>query len=642
MTKTAPFGSWRSPISAVMIAGETIGLDQPRLGDDGCYWIEKRPTEAGRQVIVQQNTDGTVKDLLPPPFSARSRVHEYGGAAYTVAGDILYFVNDSDQGIHVVTPGKTPNPVYSEPGLRFADIQIDRNHNRLVCVCEDHRGAGEAINSLVALTLDDNRALTTLHQGADFYASPTIRADGGSVAWLNWNHPNMPWDGTELWLADIKPDGELHGARCIAGGEDVSIFQPQWSPDSQLYFVSDAGGWWQLYRQQADGAKRLCDIEAEFGLPQWVFGQSTYAFVSADTIACCYCQQGAWFLALLCTHTGELNRIDIPYGDITSVRAHQDRIIFLAGSPTFTTELVAYHPGQKNLTVVKQSLPAAIRESYLSTAQKISFATAGGHKAHGFYYEPKNGDYSAPTGEQPPLIVMSHGGPTAATGNSLNLRIQYWTSRGFAVLDVNYGGSTGYGRAYRQRLEGQWGVVDVSDCESGAKSLMATNKVDGNRLIIRGSSAGGYTTLCALTFTDTFKAGASLYGIGDLEALVRDTHKFESRYLDRLVGPLPDSRQTYRERSPLFHADKLSCPVIFFQGEEDRVVPPNQAESMVAVLRQNGIAVSYLQFAGEQHGFRRAETITRVLEAELFFYGKVFGFKPADKIEAVTIMNTPD
>ncbi|MEE8387739.1 MAG: S9 family peptidase [Acidiferrobacterales bacterium] len=642
MAKPAPFGSWQSPISATLIAGETIGLDQPQLQDDSCYWIEKRPTEGGRQVIVQQNTDGTINDLLPPPFSARSRAHEYGGAAYTVASDIFYFVNDSDQGIYAVTPGTAPISIFSEPGLRFADIQIDGNQNRLVCVCEDHRGAGEAINSLVALTLGDNPALTTLREGADFYASPALRADGGLLAWLSWNHPNMPWDGTELWLADIKPDGELCDARCIAGGKSISIFQPQWSPDSRLYFVSDAAGWWQIYRQQADGAQRLCDIEAEFGLPQWVFGQSTYAFVSADTIVCCYCQQGEWFLARLCAHTGELSLIDIPYGDISSVRANQDRVVFLAGSPVSTTELVAYLPQQKKLTVLKKSMPAAIRKSYLSIAQKISFATAGGNAAHGFYYEPRNGDYSAPGGKSPPLIVMSHGGPTAATGRSLNLRIQYWTSRGFAVLDVNYSGSTGYGRAYRQHLDGQWGLVDVSDCESGAKFLVAANKVDGNRLIIRGSSAGGYTTLCALTFTDTFSAGASLYGIGDLEALVRDTHKFESHYLDRLVGPFPGSRQTYRDRSPLFHADKLSCPVIFFQGEEDRVVPPNQAETMVAALRQNGIAVSYLRFTGEQHGFRLAKTITRVLEAELYFYGKVLGFEPADKIEPVTIMNAPD
>ncbi|MFV1997792.1 MAG: prolyl oligopeptidase family serine peptidase [Acidiferrobacterales bacterium] len=644
MPENAPYGSWRSPISADMIAGDTVSLDQPELHNHNCYWIERRPTEGGRQVIVQQDSDNNIKELLPPPFSARSRVHEYGGAAYAVAGEQIYFVNDSDQGIYVIESDKLPKIVYRESGLRFADLQIDRSRNRLVCVCEDHgiNGEGEVTNTLVALDLADKPSLTTLHQGADFYASPALRADARSMAWLSWNHPNMPWDGTELWLADFDTGGELHEARCIAGGEDVSIFQPQWSPDNQLYFVSDVAGWWQLYRQQTSGPKRLCDVEAEFGLPQWVFGQSTYGFISADTIACCYNRQGEWLLALLCTRTGSLSRIDIAYGDITNVRANKNRVIFLAGSPTSTSELVAYHTKQKDIAILKKSVPIPISGTCLSVAQKISFADADGSTAHGFYYEPKNGDYSAPTDEQPPLIVMSHGGPTAATGHSLNLKIQFWTSRGFAVLDVNYRGSTGYGRAYRQRLDGRWGIVDVQDCENGANYLADAGYVDKHRLIICGSSAGGYTTLCALTFTNTFSAGASLYGIGDLEALARDTHKFESHYLDRLVGTLPESRQTYRERSPLFHADKLSCPVIFFQGEQDQVVPPSQAESMVAALRQNGIAVGYLLFAGEQHGFRLAKTIARVLEAELYFYGKVFGFEPADKIEAVTITNGPD
>jgi len=642
MPETAPYGTWKSPISAGMIAGKTIGLDQPQLHIDSCYWIERRPVENGRQVIVRQNADGTVADLLPTPYSARSRVHEYGGASYIVADNVVYFVNDSDQGIYLIESGRRPELVYAKHGLRFADLQFDFCHQRLVCICEDHNGSGEATNSLVALTINSEHTLTTLHEGADFYASPAVRADGEALAWLSWNHPNMPWDGTELWQANIQHEGGLHDARRIAGGETVSVFQPQWSPDNKLYFVSDASGWWQLYCQHDRDPKLLCDLEAEFGLPQWVFGMSTYGFISADTIACSYCEHGEWFLALLCTRTGELSRIELPYGDITGVRSDKDRIIFLAGSTSTSTELLAYNPNQKKLSILKKSLPTPIGKQYLSTAQKISFTTADGIFSHGFFYEPRNDNYAAPSAERPPLIVMSHGGPTAATGNSLNLKIQYWTSRGFAVLDVNYGGSTGYGRAYRQRLDGQWGIVDVGDCESGAKYLASADKVDNHRLIIRGSSAGGYTTLCALTFTDTFNAGASLYGIGDLEALVRDTHKFESRYLDRLVGPLPSSQEVYRERSPLFHADKLSCPVIFFQGQEDKVVPPNQADSIVSALREHGIAVSYLLFAGEQHGFRLAQTIVRALEAELYFYGKIFGFKPADNIAAIEIANGPE
>ncbi|MEE8482370.1 MAG: S9 family peptidase, partial [Acidiferrobacterales bacterium] len=555
--------------------------------------------------------------------------------------NVVYFVNDSDQGIYVISPGTAPKLIFSNAGLRFADIQFDRGHDRLVCICEDHRGEDEASNSLVSISLANKPNLTTLHRGEDLYASPTIRDDGGAMAWLCWNHPNMPWDGTELWLADVGSIGELQDATCIAGDEDTSIFQPQWSPDHQLYYVSDVAGWWQIYRHQENVGQRLSNLDADFGLPQWVFGQSTYGFLSSDFIACCYCQHGEWHLATLDVSSSELQRIDTSYVDITSVRSDGERIIFLAGSYTSSTELITYHPAQKSLLIVKQSLAITIAETHLSMAEKISFAAADGSEGYGFYYAPTNGDFEAPVNERPPLIVFSHGGPTAATSSSLNLKIQYWTSRGFAVFDINYGGSTGYGRAYRQRLNKQWGLVDVSDCERGAQFLAATGKVDGDRLIIRGGSAGGYTTLCALTFTDTFSAGASLYGIGDLEALVRDTHKFESRYLDRLVGPLPDSERIYRDRSPLFHADKLSCPVIFFQGDEDRVVPPNQAEAMVEALEKNNIAVSYLLFEGEQHGFRRAETITRVLEAELYFYGKVLGFKPAGDIEPVTIINGP-
>jgi dipeptidyl aminopeptidase/acylaminoacyl peptidase len=639
MSEIAPFGSWQSPISATLIAGDAIGLDQPHLANGKCYWIEKRPVEAGRQVIVKRETDGAENDILPPPFSARSRVHEYGGAAYTVADDVIYFVNDNDQGIYAVNPGKSPGLLFAEPGLRFADLLFDAKHNRIVCICEDHGGGGEAGNFLVAITLNDPPRVIPLHRGHDFYASPTISPSGNTIAWISWSHPNMPWDGSELWLAELGETGKLLDPRRSAGGDSESIFQPQWSPDGQLYFVSDTTGWWQIYRYQESGAKRLCDLEAEFGLPQWVFGMSTYGFVSADIIICCYCQQGQWVLAQLCTSTGELSRIDSPYLDIASIRADEEHAVFLAGTPTSTTELVTYRPDDRKFTALKRSLRVPIDKKSLSIAQAVSFPAAGGSKAHGFFYAPQNGNFVGPDKERPPLIVMSHGGPTAATGSSLNLRIQFWTSRGFAVLDVNYGGSTGYGRGYRERLNGEWGIVDVADCEAGARYLATNGKVDDDRLIIRGSSAGGYTTLCALTFTDTFQAGASLYGIGDLEALVRDTHKFESRYLDRLVGPFPDSKKIYQDRSPLFHADRLSCPVIFFQGDEDRVVPSNQAESMVQALRENGIAVAYLSFTGEQHGFRRAETIARVLEAELYFYGKVFGFEPADRIETVDIEN---
>jgi dipeptidyl aminopeptidase/acylaminoacyl peptidase len=637
--KTArPCGSWPSPITADLIAGETISLEQIVLDGDDVYWLERRPAEAGRQVIVRRAADGTTCDALPAPFSARSRAHEYGGSAYTVCDGTIYFTNDADQGLYALTPGDVAKPLSVVPGLRFAEPLLDAHRRRLIVVGEDHRAGGEPSNSLFSVSLDDGTS-EVLHRGHDFYASAALSPDGTRLAWLTWDHPDMPWDASTLWQARIDDGGGLSEVMAIAGGKGVSIFQPQWSPDGRLYFVSDASGWWNLHRLEDGNDAPLAELDAEFGLPQWVFAMSTYGFESADRIVCTFCQDGLWSLAFLCTTTGELQRIDTPYLDLSGIRTRPGTALFLAGSGTSPSAVVSMDLQTGRITELKSSASLTIPASYLAQAQSIEFPAADGANAYGFFYRPTNGTTTVPTDELPPLIVMSHGGPTAAAGAALNLKIQYWTSRGFAVLDVNYGGSTGYGRAYRERLRGQWGVIDVSDCVSGVDWLVSQGEVDPQRVIIRGGSAGGFTTLCALTFTDRFRAGASLYGIGDLETLAKDTHKFESRYLDRLVGPWPEAQDLYRERSPRYHADGLSCPVIFLHGLEDRVVPPQQALDMAEILRAKGVPVAYLGFAGEQHGFRRADTIRSSLEAELYFYSRVFGFALADPVAPVPIDN---
>ncbi|HEX8686972.1 MAG TPA: S9 family peptidase, partial [Pyrinomonadaceae bacterium] len=479
-----------------------------------------------------------------------------------------------------------------------------------------------------------------LVEGNDFYAAPRLSPDGSRLAWQTWNHPNMPWDGCELWVAELDEGGAVAGSRRVAGGEEESVFQPQWSPAGTLYFVSDRGGWWNIYRLGEDGAaEAVYEAEAEFGLPQWVFAMSTYAFASEERIVCAYATGGEWNLGALDTRTKRLERFDLPYNDISYVRADENRAVFRAGSPTLRTSVVELDLKTRETRVLRRASEVTIDEAYVSTPRAVEFPTESGRTAHAFYYPPRNPDFAAPEGERPPLLVKCHGGPTSAASSTLRLETQYWTSRGIAVLDVNYGGSTGYGREYRQRLNGEWGVVDVDDCVNGAKYLIEQGEVDPARCVITGGSAGGYTTLNALTFRDTFRAGASHFGIGDLTVFVGDTHKFESRYLERLIGPYPERADLYRERSSINFTDRLSCPVIFFQGLEDKIVPPNQAELMVEALRKKRLPVAYVAFEGEQHGFRKAENIKRALEGEFYFYSRVFGFQPADEVEPVEIEN---
>jgi dipeptidyl aminopeptidase/acylaminoacyl peptidase len=636
---TASYGTWRSPITAELVTAAQIGLGQPALDRGVVYWGEARPQEAGRNALVAQGPHGRA-DVTPPGFNVRTRVHEYGGGAWLVRGGMIAAVDFADQRLYQLDPGKPPVALTPESDrqLRYADLEPDLGRRRILAVREDHRGSGEAVNTIVAVALDGEDAGRVLLSGHDFFSSPRLSPDGRQLAWLSWDHPDMPWDSTRLWTAAIADDDGLTEVRHVAGGECHSIVQPAWSPGGQLYFVSDRSGWWNIHRASTDGPVPVCPMSAEFGGAAWSFGSRWYDFLGPETVLACYTQDGICHLARIDVGSGRLTRLELPYTSYSGVAVESDRAVFRAGGPDRPAAIVQLDPSSGAIMELCTAGDVPVAPSYLARPRAIAFSS-GGARAHAIYYPPTNPDFTAPAGERPPLIVKSHGGPTGSTSSELRLSNQFWTSRGFALCDVNYGGSTGYGRPYRERLNGRWGEVDVEDCLNAARFLVAAGKADELRLAITGGSAGGYTTLCALTFHDLFKAGASHYGIGDLEALARDTHKFECRYLDRLVGPYPEAAGLYRARSPIHHVDQLSCPCIFFQGLEDAVVPPAQAEMMVEALRRKGLPVAYLAFAGEQHGFRQAATIQLVLRAELTFYGRIFGFEPADPLPGLVIEN---
>ena len=637
----APFGSWKSPITSDLIAAESIGLGRIALDGDDIYWVEQRPSEGGRNVVVRRTPDGQTADVTPEPFNARSRVHEYGGGAFAVADRTIYFSNYSDQRLYRQRPGGQPEPVTPAEDMRYADGIIDRRRRRMICVREDHTvPAREPLNTIVSIELDRG-ATRVLVTERDFVSSPRLSPDGSRLAWLAWDHPNMPWDGTELWVGELGPDGTIGDRQLVAGRPGESVSEPRWSPDSILHFVSDRTGWWNLYRWRNGQHEALCEMEAEFTTPGWVFGASTYGFASAERIICAYNEKGTWHIANLYADSLGFERVPMPFTELTwaGMQVSPRHMVMGEGSPTEPEAIRLHDLVTGQTTVLRRSVQVDVDIGYLSIAQPIEFPTENGLTAHAFFYAPKNSDYTSPPGEKPPLIVMSHGGPTGATSSTLHLGVQYWTSRGFAVVDVNYGGSTGYGTAYRRRLNGNWGVVDVDDCVNATMYLARRGDVDMNRLIIRGGSAGGYTTLATLAFRKVFKAGASYFGLSELEVFVRDTHKFESRYLHSLIGPYPQRRDLYIARSPIHHLDKLSCPIILFQGLEDKIVPPNQSEMIFDALKRKGVPTAYVPFEGEQHGFRRAENIKRSLDSELDFYSRVFRFALAEPVEPVRIEN---
>lgn len=640
----APYGSWESPVTSDLIVSATVGLGQIALDGADTYWVELRPSEGGRNCIVRRTPDGNVSDVTPPGFNARTRVHEYGGGDFAVRDGVVYFTNFADQRVYRQRTETAPQPLTPEGQFRYSDLVVDPVRDRLYAVREDHtREGSEAVNTLVVLGAEgasNEEGGRVVASGNDFYSTPRLSPDGTRLAWLTWSHPNMPWDGCELWVGELNADGTLGESRRVAGGDEESIFQPEWSPDGTLYFVSDRKNWWNVYRLNGDGeAEAVYETEAEFGLPQWLFAMSTYAFASDELIVCAFARRGDWSLGLLDTRRKTLERVELPYTDMTYVRADHRRAVFRAGSPTMRLAIVELDLETRAGEVLRSASESAVDPAYLSVPRAVEFPTEGGRTAHAFYYPPRNPDFAAPEGERPPLLVKCHGGPTSSASSTLRLETQYWTSRGIAVLDVNYGGSTGYGREYRSRLNGEWGVVDVDDCVNGAKHLIEQGEVDPARCVITGGSAGGYTTLNALTFRDTFRAGASHFGVSDLTVFVGDTHKFESRYLERLIGPYPERKDLYYERSSINFTERLSCPVIFFQGLEDKIVPPNQAELMVEALRKKRLPVAYVAFEGEQHGFRKAENIKRALDGELYFYARVFDFPLADEVEPVEIEN---
>lgn len=636
MQQTNAYGHWPSPITPELLTRDSVRLGEVQLVGDRVYWLESRPDEGGRSVLMQQRFGQEPRELLDASISVHTRVHEYGGGSYLATEDAIYAVFDEDQRLYQIPlrngHSLTPRPLTPEGRYCYADMCVDSARQRLIAVREDHSVKDEPENTLVTIATEGDNAVEVLVSGADFYSNPRLSPDGKQLVWLAWHHPHMPWDSTLCTLGTFDSDGQIAEQTVIAGGETESIFQPQWHPSGALYFVSDKSNWWNLYCYYRGETSPVIPLEAEFATPQWMFGMSTYTLLDDDKIACTYTRNGLWQLGLMVrnkTRKGyKLHTLGTPLTEFSCLAGNSEHLVFIGANAERAPALFhlltqSLGPGATPpLQVVRRSQPEMVDSTWLARPEALSFATDDGETAHGFYYPPTNPDITAATDDLPPLLVMGHGGPTGATSSALNLKIQFWTSRGFAVLDVNYRGSTGYGRTYRDRLKGQWGVVDVIDMASGAKAMVAQGLAHPQKLLIRGSSAGGYTVLAALTFTDTFAGGASLYGIGDLAALAADTHKFESRYLDSLVGPWPEAVDIYRDRSPIHHVDQLNCPVIFLQGLKDKIVPPSQAETMVAALRAKGIATEHITFAEEGHGFRNAEAIQTAITEELNFYRK--------------------
>jgi dipeptidyl aminopeptidase/acylaminoacyl peptidase len=642
MATTAPYGSWRSPITPDLLVEKFVALSFPSPQGENLLWVEMRAQEGGRYVIVRQAPDGSTADVFPEAFNARTLVHEYGGLAFAVHGDTLFFSNFADQRIYRIDPGEAPRPITPEPPTprahRYADPVVSPDGRWLVCVRERHTD-DDVVNEIAALPADGSAEPKVLAGGHDFYSFPRMSPDGSRLAWVSWNHPRMPWDGTELCEAPVEPGFTTGRPRLVAGSADESVTQPRYAPDGRLHFVSDRSGWWNIYADDGGRGRAVAPRNAEFAGPDWIFGQCSYVFLPDGSLIASWGEEGLDRLGILRPGDRDFTEVGTPFTVLGSLKPFGSGVVTVAANAAEAPAVVEITIPSGDHRVIHRSRDLALPPALISAPRAIEFPTEGGLTAHAIYYPPSNPDFGGRDGDRPPLVVISHGGPTSATTTALNLGIQFWTSRGVGVVDVNYGGSTGYGREYRRRLNGAWGVVDVDDCVNAARYLAEQGEVDGDRLVIRGGSAGGYTTLCALTFRDAFACGGSHYGVADAGALATDTHKFESRYLDGLIGPWPEARALYEERSPIYHTDRLSTPLILFQGLEDEIVPPAQAEMMAGALRRKGVPFAYLAYEGEQHGFRKAENIKRTAEAELYFYGRILGFNPADELPPVEIEN---
>lgn len=610
------------------------------------WWLEGRPSENGRVVLVKAEPGYDPVDVVPAGFNVRSGVHEYGGGAYCIHAGIAFFSNFDDQRLYRVDPGATPvaiTPAVGDRMHRYADGRITPDGALWIGVRERHTESGrsaDVVNELVALPTDGSTEPRVIAAGRDFYSNPRISLDGARACFLAWDLPWMPWDGCELHVADLAADGGLTGVTHIAGvdGEE-SIWQPEWSPGGDLVFASDRSGWWNLERIRGGERSALHAAEAEFGGPAWTFGSRSFAFLGDERIVCGYDSEGLTSFGLLDPEKGRLERLDLGLDSWGSnVCAEGSQVVVIAGSSTIPSRVVRIDISSGSEQLLRTSVELPVSAEYFSVPRTIEFPTEGGLTAHALVYSPTNPDFEAPEGERPPVIVMSHGGPTGNTSAIFSIEMQYWTSRGFAVVDVNYGGSTGYGRAYRERLNGEWGVVDLQDCVNAARYLVSQGEADPDRLLITGGSAGGYTTICALTFTDAFAAGTTYFGIADLEQFGGgETHKFELKYEHTLVGPYPERADVYRARSPIHFVNQISTPMLVLQGADDKVVPPAQAELIVGALRERGIPHAYLLFEGEGHGFRKAENIIRSLESELSFYAQVLRFEPGNALPKLEI-----
>jgi dipeptidyl aminopeptidase/acylaminoacyl peptidase len=646
----APYGSWKSSITIDALLAERVFAAEVRFDGSAVCWHEGRPGERGRGVVSRATAGGGFEDLTPPGSNARDGVHEYGGGSWAAHDGVAYYSEFTDGRLYRTLPGQTveagsgavAEPITPEGALRYADISVDDSRGRLICVREDHRAAGMPVNEIVAVPLGPPGSgpvePVVLVSGADFYGPVRLSPDGRQLAWLTWALPDMPWNGSQLCLADLDADGMPGATRIVAGGRAESIAEPSWSPDGRLHFVSDRSDWWNIYRLEPDGSiTAVAPMEAESAGPQWVFGLQSYGYAGDGSIVASVRARGIDRLWRIATGAAP-TPIPVPYLEIGDIDVAGSTMIMVASSPAEPPHVVRLDLETGALAVLRRTSGAVISAAEVSVPQHIEFPTEGGLTAHALYYAPHNDAFAAPPGELPPLRVISHGGPTASAGAGFRGVIQFFASRGIAVVDVDYGGSTGYGRAYRSRLNGQWGVVDVDDCINAARYLVAAGAVDPDRLVVEGGSAGGYTTLAALAFRDFFSAGVSYFGIGDLTGFDQDTHKFESRYTESLVGPWPETRELWIERSPILHVEQMNAPMLILQGLDDKIVPPSQAEQIVAALAAKGIPYAYLPFEGEGHGFRKAENIRRSYEAELSFYGQVFGFQPADAIERLALI----
>jgi dipeptidyl aminopeptidase/acylaminoacyl peptidase len=645
----SPYGSWESPISADLITQGGLRLEQVRVDGSDVYWLEGRPEEAGRYVIVKQAADGTTADINDTPYNARNAVHEYGGGAYAVRDGVVHFANWDDQRLYRAAgdgdDSGEPRAITAVPeierGDRYSDLTLSNDSNWILCVRERHFEGREADNELVAVPTSGSGDVKVLASGHDFYSSIRQNSAGDRVCWLSWDHPNMPWDGCELWVADFDAaSGSISNEQLVTGGINVSIVQPEWAPDGTLVFITDESGWWNLSRWSSGGVEPLLTEEVDHGGPAWAFAFSTYAFKADGSIVLKGSQDGGGRIRTISPDSSEFTDTTVPHTSIAELHVVGDDVVYIGASPTSAAEVVRAELGASGtISTLKSSSDIELDDSYLSIPEAITFPSTDDGQAHAFYYAPTNAGFESGGTETPPLLVISHGGPTSATSSSLSLPIQFWTSRGFAVVDVNYRGSTGHGKAFRDALKGKWGVYDTDDCIAAADYLVSRGLADTNRLAIKGGSAGGYTTINALTFHDRFAVGATYYGIADLSVFVDDTHKYESRYLDSLIGPYPEAKQLYHDRSAINFTDQLSCPMIILQGLEDKIVPPSQAEIMAGALRDKGIPFSLMMFEGEQHGFRQSKNIRASLEGELYFYGRVMGFVPAGDLPEVEIEN---